>query len=292
METARRKKIKFPRLFFVIVFAVLALYTVSLVVPFVWGVLASLKSIEEFRLNILGFPKSFAFSNYSSVFNNLSVKVGDLDFTFSYQLLNTLLYVLGCAFLTTLVPCLMAYLNVKFNYRFNKVIYGIVIVTMILPIVGSLPSEIKVLQTLGLYDSIIGIWIMRSHFLGFYFLVFYASFRTMPKEFAEAAYVDGCSEWSLMIKIAFPLVINTFLIVMLIRGIEFWNDYQAPMLYIPSWPTLATGVFWMSRTNENALSSVPMRLAGSFLLMIPVFALFVAFHNKLMGNLSMGGIKE
>jgi len=297
MEAKRSKKAKAPRFFLGLVFVMLTLYAVSLLLPFVWGLMASLKSIDEFRLNILGIPKEWAFSNYPFVFSQLKMPVTYANgetayYTVPYLLINSLIYVLGCAFLTTLVPCLMAYLNVKFKYRLNKVIYTIVLVTMILPIVGSLPSEIKVLKNLRLYDSIIGILIMRSHFLGFYFLIFYAGFRTMPKEFAEAAYADGCSEWSLMVKIAFPLVRNTFFIVMLIRGIEFWNDYQAPMLYIPSWPTLATGIFWMSQTNLNALSRVPMRLAASYMLMVPVLVLFVVFQNKLIGNLSMGGIKE
>ena len=168
----------------------------------------------------------------------------------------------------------------------------IVLITMIMPIVGSLPSEIHVLHSLGLYDRIIGIWIQRFSFLGFYFLVFYAVFKTVPHEFAEAAYVDGCSEWRVMISVMLPLARNTFFLVMLIRGIEFWNDYQAPMLYTPSWPTLALGVFGLTQTNLNEMNNVPMRMAGCFILVVPILILFIAFHNKLIGNLSMGGIKE
>jgi len=285
-----------PKLFFGIVLAALIIYTLLLFVSFVWGFFASIKSYEAFRKSVWGLP-DWAFSNYPFVYNKLSIPVRLPDnrvvnYNLASLLPNTLMYVLGGALLATLAPCLMAYLNVKFKYRFNKIVYGIVLVTMMLPIVGSLPSEIKVLKAFGLYDTMFGMWIMKAHFLGLYFLVFHASFRAMPKDFAEAAYIDGCSEWALMTKIAFPLVRNTFFIVMLINGIGLWNDYQIPMLYIPSWPTFSTAIFWVAQTNENELSSIPLKLTGSFILMAPVLILFIVFHNKLIGNISMGGIKE
>ena len=96
---------------------------------------------------------------------------------------------------------------------------------------------------------------------------------------------------SVLIKIVLPLVRNTFFTVMLINFIGFWNDYQTPLIYLPSYPTIALGMYHMASTTENGLSTVPMRMTGAMLMLIPILALFLAFHKRLLGNLTIGGIK-
>ncbi len=293
----KKIKISGSNIFLSIIFILLLLYTLVTLFPLFWGVLTSLKSPEEFRLNIIGFPEHWEFGNYSYVLSSFSVTVTDssgfpIEFGILDMLGNSILYVIGCSFFGTLVPCVMAYLNTKFDYKFNKVIYTIVIITMILPIVGSAPSELRILRALGMYDTIWGLWIQRSHFLGMYFLVFHAMFRGLPRDMSEAAYMDGASEMTTFLKIMMPLAKNAFFSVMLVLAIGYWNDYQGPILYMPSHPTLATALFDLSFSRANELNNVPMRMAGCFMLMLPVLILFLCFHNKLMGNLTMGSVKE
>lgn len=93
-------------------------------------------------------------------------------------------------------------------------------------------------------------------------------------------------------RIYLPLVRNLFFTVMLLQGIYFWNDFQTPLLYLPTYPTLA---YWLYRFTENTkveLSFVPVKAAGAMLLVVPIFILFAAFNKKMMGNLSLGGLKE
>ena len=80
--------------------------------------------------------------------------------------------------------------------------------------------------------------------------------------------------------------------IMLIKFIEFWNDYQTPVLFMPTHPTLAYGVFTMSHSTDQKLSNDPARLASCMILAIPLLILFIAFRNKILGNVSMGGVKE
>ena len=103
--------------------------------------------------------------------------------------------------------------------------------------------------------------------------------------------IDGASNWKIMTSITLPLVRNTFFTVMLITFISFWNDYQTPLIYLPSYPTVALGMYHMGSTTENGLSTVPMRMTGAMLMLVPILILFSLLHKKLMGNLTMGGIK-
>lgn len=169
--------------------------------------------------------------------------------------------------------------------------YVIVIVTMVLPIVGNYPSELQLLRTLNLYNTFWGVWLQKANFLGMYFLVFYAIFKNMPNDFAEAAQIDGASEFTIFFRIMLPLCATTFFTVMLIRFIEFWNDYQIPLLYMPSHPTLSYGLYSVYTSSSNELNNVPMRMASTIMVIIPIIVLFLCFKNRLMGNISMGGLK-
>lgn len=282
----------------IVLFIILLIYAASLLVPLVWGFFTSLKTNADFRSNVFGLPKGwpwewswsnygYAFSEFFVPINNNTAKVGMLQMFF-----NSILYAGGGAFFATLAPCVMSYLVVKFPYKFSKVIYAVVIATLILPIVGSLPSEIQMSKNLGLFDSFIGLWIMRGNFLGMYFLVFYATFKTVAKDFSEAAFVDGASNWRVFVSIMLPLVRNAFFTIMLLKFIELWNDYQIPMIYLPSKPTLAYGMYFFNSGLDTSMSWPPMKIAGCMIMLIPILVIFLAFHNKLIGNISMGGVKE
>ena len=88
------------------------------------------------------------------------------------------------------------------------------------------------------------------------------------------------------------MTVNTFLTIFLISFIGYWNNYQVPMVYVPNSPTLSEYMFSIT-TNESQGDFVfpPVQLAAALMLLLPVVAIFVVFSNKLLGNLSVGGVK-
>lgn len=278
----------------VVLLIVLILYALTLIGLLFWAVITSFKSQAEFRINILGFPDKWVW-NYGEVFRSFQVSVMAEDGTryvsMGGMILNSVIYSFGCAIASTITPCITAYLCAKFPFRFSKVVYFIVIVTMALPIVGSLPSEMLVARTFGVYDRIWLLWIMKANFLGIYFLVFHAEFKSIPKEYTEAAKIDGAGNFTILFRIMLPLVRNTIFVIMLIKFIEFWNDYQTPLVFLPSYPTLAYGVFTLATTSVNKMSTVPMRMASAVMMLIPILVVFSIFQKKIMSNVSVGGIK-
>lgn len=283
-------------LFNIILFLLLMVYSVCLIYPILWGVISSVKEQYDFLDNVLGLPKDIVWQNFLTVFQYFEApaKTGDVQemHNFWQMLVNTLLYVGGSALAATLIPCVTAYATARFpQKKMSSIIYGAVILTMMIPIVGSYPSEINILQKLGLYNTIVGMWIQRANFLGMYFLVFNAAFKGLAKDFSEAAEIDGANEFCIMTKIMMPLVKGVFGTVFIVKFVEFWNDYQAPLLYLPSRPTLSYGLYYVSNYTSNMISTVPMRMAGCIIILIPILILFIAFNDKLMENITMGGVK-
>ena len=279
----------------IIMLVVLIIYVISLFTPCIWSIYTSLKGIEEFRKNAIALPAVPQFANYAQVFKILYIPIQQNGVTVKIWMenlfLNALIYSLSCALTSSFVPLVVSYLCARFPYKFSKIVHTTVIVVMILPIVGALPSEILMSKSFGLYDQLWGLAIMRGHFLGMYFLIYYGMFKSLPMAYTEAAKIDGAGNLSIFIKIILPLVKNTFFTVMLIHFIGFWNDYNTPLIYMPSYPTIAYAMYYWTQNTLNEMSYTPMRMALAMFLFIPVFIVFLAFHKRLLGNLTVGGLK-
>lgn len=296
-----RKRSTGSSIMYAILFAVLAIYTLSLVVLLLWTLITSLKDplvySSAYRNGELGTLIGFTnltFSNYSYAFENFTVIVNTTGATINIigMFGNSLIYSVGCALLATFTPCVVAYLCARYRYKFGKVVYTIVLVAMALPIVGALPSEIRMVKSLGLFDSIFGLYLLKANFLGIYFLVFHANFKGIPYEYTEAASMDGASEMRIMVQIIMPLARGTILTVFILTFIAFWNDYQTPMIYWSSYPVAAYGMWEFNRATAGMTGRVPIKLAGILIMALPILIVYAVFNNRLAANLSVGGVKE
>ena len=286
--------------FAMVTLVVLVIYTISLSLPMIWGIYTSLKDIMSFIEDPVWPSLSFSFENYIQAFDQFKTDIDVMEdgiktvqtVYYEHMMVNSLVYSVGSSFIQTAIICVTAYATSRFNFKFDKVIYTIVIVTMILPIIGSLPSELRMAKAFRLYDTIWGMFLMKANFLGMYYLVFHAMFRALPKDFDEAAYMDGAGNFTIFFRINLPLVFGTFLTVALIKFIDFWNDYMTPMIYMPNYPTIAYGLYKFIQDTTNGKSGTQIKLSACMLVFIPNFLIFIIFRNKLIGNISMGGLKE
>lgn len=302
----REKKVKTPRANRVkkkfstlktIVCCILVLYAFMVIISLVWALINSLKTYYDFRGNVLGLPtQGWHFENYITALTHFSIKTfnGTHTATMIEMYVNSILYAGGCALMQAFVSCITAYIVARFNFKPLRLIYVVVIVCMVIPIVGSLPAQVRLAYSIGFINNVIGMWLMSGYFLGMYFLVFYAAFRSLPKDYTEAAKVDGASNFRIMFRIMLPLVKNIFLTIFLLLFIQFWNNYQTPLLFMPDRPVISVGLYYFDNCNIPVINDAgePMRITGCMLVFIPMFIVYLIFHDRLMGNLNMGGIKE
>ena len=193
--------------------------------------------------------------------------------------------------LVTAASMIVAYATARYTYRMSSWVYAFVLVALALPIVGALPSELAVSRSLGLFDTFIGIWIMRGNFLNTYFLIFFAQFKMIPKDYTEAARIDGANPLTIMTKIIFPLAAGTTATVFVLAFIGYWNDFQIPMVYLPSHPVAAYGMYYFQTANVGELDYVPIQMAGVLIMALPIIVFYAVFNKRLNVNLSVGGIK-
>lgn len=286
---------------YVILFVVLLVYTISLLTPLLWTLTTSFKNVGLWNTALVEkdasgivFMNSFEFTNYVEAYMGFFVERtrGDMNYRFyiTDMFVNSILYAGGCGLVATITPCLVAYLCARYRYKFGKIVYTVVLITMAIPIVGNLPSEIRMVKNIGLYDNIFGLYVLKANFLGMYCLIFYAQFKMIPQDYTSAAEIDGASDFRIMMQVIWPLAMGTISTVFLLNFINFWNDYQIPMIYWDSHPVAAFGMFEYSR-RTGKVAATPFKLAGILIMAVPILIVFGIFNKKIMSNMSIGGIK-
>lgn len=301
------------------VLVILMIYSLSLLIVLAWGLLTSLKHADDLMLmgNWIGLPDMEWSEAEATKLNNylLVLTRSELNFTTKFYVgsnlvthtvedcnyltyvINTVLYTVTGSLILAGVPAIGAYMCSKYKFAFSKIQITVYLLFMMIPIIGAYPSELKVLRGLGMYDTFWGNWIQKLHFSGMYFFVYLAFYQGMSDAYTEAAEIDGASQFNILCRIVIPLSIKTIGSVWLIQFITLWNDYQTPLLYLPTKPTLAYVTYLFTdgvaaAGLDNLLrGSIPIEITACMLLALPILVLYIAFNQKMMGDISMGGIK-
>lgn len=292
-----------PTITTVFLFVLLVVYTLVLFVPIIWSIYASLTDSYTFsdvfnpQYPNFSIPLPLSFDNFVFAWEELTITVksnsGTRETFNTIGLLgNSLLYSTISALSFTICPVIVAYATSRFKYGLSKVIYAFVVVAMSLPIVGSMASEIQMLHNLAMFDKIISMVVLRFNFLSIYFLILHAQFSSIPNDYSEAAKVDGASNLRIMLQVVIPQSLNTIVTVFILSFITYWNDYQIPLLYLPSYPTAAYGIHDFVYNPDALKATVPNRMAVAVLLTLPIVIVFIIFNKRLRVSVAMGGIKS
>ena len=287
----RKNKIKTP-FGAKIICVFLVIYASAILYPYLLALNSAFRDWGSFTDNIFGISK-WTLDNFKQVFVQFNYPVTMPDgtpgaFYFDGLLFNSALYSLGCAAAASICPCIVGYCTAKFPYKFSRFIISMIYVLMGLPIVGTTVSEIQMSQTIGVYNTIPGMWFLKFGFVGLYTLLFHSMYKSLPNEYVEAAYMDGAGNMQIFTRIMLPMGMPTMSVVFILSFVNFWSDYTAPMYFLPSYPTLS-----LSLLNFAELSSTTetMQMAACVLLCIPSLVLFASFTEKFTENLQVGGIK-
>lgn len=316
MKNDKRKKIKI-NLYAIIIGVLLLAYSVSIILPLLWGIMSSLKHYVDFTTpgTLLKLPNreiwelagGNLFTNYLNLGDALKIDVKKTFYVglsldrevnnfasvnFAGFIFNTIAYAGGTAFVATMAPCIMGYCCSKFKYKFSNVIYGFVLFVMVMPIVGNTTASIVLMRRLAIYDTIWGMWLKGFTFANTYFLIFFAFFTGCSDTYSEAAQLDGASYLRIMWTIYMPLAIKSITTVFLLQFVHLYNDYNTSLVFIPTHPTLAYAVLHFATGQNGTGGDPPFNLAAAMALAMPMVIFFVAFKKKLMGDVSVGGIKE
>jgi multiple sugar transport system permease protein len=206
---------------------------------------------------------------------------------FAKWFMNSAITAVAGTLLTHTLTSLSAYAFARIDFPFKNVLFGILVVTLVLPGVMFLVPQSRLVIQLGLYDSlpafilpglagVFGVFFMRQFFL------------SIPVELEEAAYVDGANRLRTFLTVALPLAGPALATLAVITFLAFWNDYLWPVIICQNNCTLPAGLRLLQRQFTGDPGLV---MAGAVVAAIPVLILYLALQRYIVQSVASSGIK-
>lgn len=251
-------------------------------VPFYFTLVNSVKSFADLLTNSAGWPSTFHFENYRKAWT-----ITKFPHVFTNSLIITVISNIGLAVISSMA----AYRMIRHPSLFNKVLFGVFVASMIIPFQSIMIPLVKVVSTLGIQNSRIGLIIcyfgfgtMLSVFL------FHGYIKSVPKEVEESAVVDGCSPYGVFWKIVFPLLKPMTVTVILLNSLWIWNDFLLPLLILNS-PSLRTIPLAASSFFAQYTKQWDLGLAALVLGVTPIVIFFLAMQKNIIEGITAGSVK-
>ena len=243
----------------------------------------SFKSFKEVLVNVVALPTHLEFANYTHVIEKINY--GRLFFN---NVAITFTGILGIVFFSSLA----AYILARRNTRFTRAAYMFCIIPMLVPFQTIMITLVKVMKTLHLSGSLLGLGIQYWGF-GIPMAVFiYMGFiKTIPRAIDESATIDGASAFSTYVRIIFPLLKPVTATVMVLDVMWIWNDFLLPMLMVNSSPktktlTLAAYTFVGQYNTQWQYAMTAMVLA-----LLPSILFFIFMQKHIIKGVVAGAVK-
>ncbi|MDE6219829.1 MAG: carbohydrate ABC transporter permease [Lachnospiraceae bacterium] len=289
-----KKELNFSKLYKIFIYAALLALAISIVVPVGWVFLASIKENSEFYGNPWTLPKGIYFQNFIDAFEK--AKMGE------YFMNSILVTVLALAILLV-VALPAAYVLARYRFFGSKIINilfmgGLFINVnyIVVPIFLMFVDADKYLRSLTgngffLNNLFVVALVYAATALPFTIYLLSGFFVTIPRDYEEAAYMDGSSYFRTMVQIMMPMALPSIITVILFNFLSFWNEYIISMtLLTKDSKTLPVGLMQLMQA-QKAAANYGQLYAGLVIVMLPTLILYILVQKKLTQGMSLGGLK-
>lgn len=275
----RRRRIKT-----VLVYCILILWGLMVLFPFYWMVLTSLKGYGSYNTEYV--PKLYTLAptlqNYRDAFSAVPL----LGYFF-----NTIVFTLLTTALMLVVTVLAAFGFSRMHFRGRDLAFTGFLALMMIPNELVVITNFVTVTNLNLRNTFTGL-ILPSVTSVFYIYLLKESFSQVPDELYYAAKVDGTSDLKYLWKVMIPICQPTIVTVTILKVIECWNSFVWPRLITDnaSYFLVSNGIQEI-RENGFGRENIPAMMAAVVVISLPLIAVFLVFHKRIMAGVARGGTK-
>lgn len=277
------------------IYVALIVLAITIIVPIVWVFMASLKENEQFYGSPWTLPNGLHFENFVQAWTEAEMG--------SYILNSVIVTALGILLLIVIsLPA--AYVLARFKFKGSKfwnilfmaglfINVNYIVVPIFLMLVD---ADSFLTRTLGhgffLNNLFVLALIYASTALPFTIYLLSGYFKSLAKDYEEAAYVDGAGYFRTMIQVIFPMAKPSIITIILFNFLSFWNEYiiSMTMLTKPALKTLPVGLMNLMAAQRSAVQYGRM-YAGLVIVMLPTLILYMCVQKQLTEGMTVGGLK-
>ena len=274
----------------------LIFWTLIILLPLVWTVLASFKTNAEIFGDSWTLPGALRLDSYARAWNQAHI---------GRYMINSVIIVVFSTFGTMVLGSMAAYVLARYRFVGNRVVYYFFIAGLAFPVFLALvplffvvknTASIPVLgQFIGLNTRGGLILVYIAYSLPFTVFFLSAFFRTLPISVAEAAIIDGASHMRLFFRVMLPMAKPGLISITIFNVLGQWNQYLLPVLLLQGegadkrW-VLTQGIANIS-TSAGYQADWPALFAALTIAIVPMVIVYVIFQRQIQSGLTAGAVK-
>jgi ABC-type glycerol-3-phosphate transport system permease component len=263
-------------------YIVMTAIAVVFMIPLLWMFSTSLKS----RADIFAWPPSWVpetpiWENYVTAFTRYPLA--------RFMLNSTILVALNTVGELLSVP-LIAYGFARLRFPLKKVLFVLMLSTMMIPGQIKLIPLYSMYSRLGLIDTYVPLALPSLFGNPFFIFLMVQYIRTIPRDLDEAARIDGAGTWTILYRIILPLCKPALTVMIVFTFLWVWNDFLQPLIYLNdfnSYPISVGLAFFQGRYSVEW----NLFMAATLVSILPVLVLYFFAQKHLIGGISSLGLK-
>ena len=265
-------------------YALLTFWGIVVLFPFFWMVLTSIKSYGEYNSEYI--PKFYSsnptIQNYLDAFTQVPL---------AQYFLNTLIFTVITTAVMLVVITLAAFAFARLDFKGKDLAFTLFLSLMMIPNELVVITNYVTITNLDMRNTFMGL-ILPSVTSVFYIYLLKENFAQIPDELYYAAKVDATSDLKYLWKVMIPICRPTLITITILKVIECWNSYVWPRLITDdeNYFLVSNGIQEI-RENGFGRENIPAMMAAVVVISLPIIALFLIFHKKIMEGVSRGGTK-
>jgi len=250
--------------------------------PFVWMIRTALMpKFQVYQFPPQWIPEEFVWSNFKNPF-----KV----FHFELWFLNTILIAVTSMIGTTLSAAITGFSFARLRFPLRDFLFVVVLATMILPEHIRMIPNYLLYTELNWVDTYLPLIVPNWFAPAFFVFLLRQFFLTIPRDYDDAAYIDGCNPLSLFWRIHLPLSLPALGVVNIFQLTFIWNDFINPLIYLHKEPqfTVALGLRLFQGRMSNNMQDL---MAASLLAVLPTLIVFFLAQRYFVQGIVVSGVK-
>ena len=227
-------------------------------------------------------PSAWTLDNYTSLFQRLTI---------GRELLNTIVFAGAVTIISVFFDSLAAYGLSRVDFKGRGILLAVLIATMMIPAMALLIPVYKLLGSMGLVNSYLGIIIPRMADVGGIFLL-RQFFISIPKDLDYAARIDGAGEFRIFAQIILPNAVPAILTVGMFNFMGNWNDLLWPLIMTskPETRTITAGLAMLTG-HGSSVTPYGVVMAGALISALPLLIVFFFVQKRFVEGIAMTGMK-
>ncbi|RBP00897.1 carbohydrate ABC transporter permease [Rossellomorea aquimaris] len=265
-----------------LLYIVLIGYAITTLIPFLWALSSSFKTLEEIISGTMNFiPKNFTLDNYKQIFIEQEL--------FPRWLFNSLFIAIIGTALNIIFNSMSGYALARLSFPGKKALFIMILAVLMIPAQVTMIPNYLILKEIGWLNSYQGMIVPAMINATFIFMMrqFFINF---PKELEEAAQIDGLSRFGIFFKVVLPLAKPALAAQAIFVFMGFWNNFMTPLIVMTD-TEMYTLPLGLNTFKGQYVSYWNYIMAASMVFTLPVLLLYAFFNRYFIKGISFTGGK-